>query len=251
MAPENPLIQRYLAAAVAEGLYRNPRNLGFYLKNLFSGISLQGRTALEIGGGSGLVSFYMRCAGAAEVICLEPEAAGSTSGATGMFKRLSDRLNIDQVSLENTTFQEYEPEGQVYDIIVLHNSINHLDEDACVALRRDPEAKQRYRSIFEKLGRPSGTGAKLVITDCGRLNAFAMLKIRNPIVSSIEWHKHQEPAYWAELLTEVGFENPRIRWPSFNTLRTAGDILLGNRVASFFLTSHFILTMTKRGKPFP
>ena len=50
------------------------------LEDLFDGVDLSGKRMLDIGGGSGIYSFYAACAGAREVICLEPEAAGSMSG---------------------------------------------------------------------------------------------------------------------------------------------------------------------------
>ena len=55
----------------------------------------------------------------------------------------------------------------------------------------------------------------------------------------------QAPEVWAGLLTEAGFSSPRIRWSSFYQFRRPGRLLLGNRLAAYFLQSHFCLTMVK------
>jgi hypothetical protein len=239
------LLEKYFSCVSEEGVYPNRRNLEFYLRFLFDGIPLAGMSVLEVGGGAGTLSFYAGCAGATRVVCLEPEAAGSSTGVARKFRRISERLGLRQVRLEPTLFQSFEPDGETYDVIVLHNSVNHLDEEACIALQHDPAARARYRVIFEKMGRLANGGAHLLLADCSRYNFFSVLRVKHPFTPEIEWHKHQSPRLWAALLSEAGFGRPRIRWASFNTLRTPGRILLGNRIASFFLTSHFCLTMIK------
>jgi len=98
--------------------------------------------------------------------------------------------------------------------------------------------------IFEKLAALAAPGAKLIAVDCSRKNVFARAG-KNPLAPTIEWEKHQPPDLWADLLEQAGFENPRIRWLTFNTLRSVGRLLLGNRVAAHFLVSAFSLTMTR------
>ena len=80
---------------------------------------------------------------------------------------------------------------------------------------------------------------------CSRRNFFALVGIRNPVAPDIEWHKHQAPEVWAELLGGAGFSKPRTRWSSFYQLRRPGRSLLGHRLAAYFLQSHFCLTMEK------
>lgn len=106
-------------------------------------------------------------------------------------------------------------------------------------------ARATYLSLFRKLARLAKPGAKLIVCDCARRNLFADLGLRNPIVPKIEWHKHQSPELWARLLASAGFANPKIRWTSFNTFRRSGQLLLGNRVAAYCLTSTFCLSMER------
>ena len=222
-----------------EGIVKN------HLNTLFDGVDFQNKSFLDIGGGSGLHSFYAACKGAKEVVCLEPEAEGSNSGVNERFQKVNSLLKLKNVILESQTIQAFEPGNRTFDIILLHNSINHIDETACINLLNDDNSKSIYSNIFSKISVLSVTGAKIIICDCSRYNFFALLRIRNPFVSTIEWHKHQAPEIWAQLLSNVGFVKPKISWSSFNTLGRLGKVISGNKLMSYFLMSHFCLTMEK------
>lgn len=238
-------IDRYFAAVREEGLHPRIGNLNFYMRYLFDSIDLAGSNLLDIGGGVGLASFYAGASGAARVVCLEPEMDGSGADATGAFGRLAAGTGLRNVRLVQVPFQDFEPGSELFDVVLMDNSINHLDEAACMTLRHNPAARERYRRLFGKISRLARKDGILIITDCSRYNAFAMLGLRSPFARNIDWRKHQSPRTWAALLTEVGFSHPEIRWSSFNSLRRPGSLLLGNRPAAFFLTSHFRLTMRK------
>ena len=143
-----PDLEDYFSAVIREGLYPNRGNLQFHLETLFKNVVLKNRRVLDIGGGSGLHSFYTACMGAQEVLCLEPETEGSRSGIGAKFRRLGEILGCDYVKFEPVTFQAFEPAGKQFDIILLHNSINHLDETACISLVNDEASRAIYLSIF-------------------------------------------------------------------------------------------------------
>ncbi len=137
---KNELVDKYFVLVDQEGLYSSQYNLRFYLNYLFKNISFNKKTMLDIGGGAGLFSFYAACLGANEVICLEPEAAGSRSGMVEKFKKLQSGLQtLVQVKLVSTTIQNFNPNDRKFDIILLHNSINHIDEEACIKLQYDSQ----------------------------------------------------------------------------------------------------------------
>lgn len=221
-------------------------NLRFYVNYLFDGIDFRGKTMLDVGGGDGTFSFYAACAGAEKVICLEPEVAGSATGMNAAFKRTASFLDQAKVQLLPNQLLDYESDDGSFDILLLHASINHLDEGACIRLGRDSKAQSSYEQLFRKLARLARPGARLVVVDCAQRNLFGDLHITNPFVPMIEWHKHQSPKVWASLLAKNGFVSPNIRWSSFNTLRTCGRLLLGNRIAAYCLTSTFRLTMERQ-----
>ncbi len=236
-------IDLYLDAVITEGLYPSRGKLRFEMDRLLGGIDFKNRRVLDIGGGFGLYSFYAACRGAGKVVCLEPEADGSSSGATDKFHRLERLLGYDNVELRPVALQALELEGETFDVILLHHSINHLDETACINLLEESKSRAVYEEICSTIYSLSNRAAKLIVCDCSRYNFFALLGIRNPFAPTIEWHKHQAPEVWASLLGEAGFVNPGIRWSSFGELRNWGRVLIGNRMMAYLLTSHFCLTM--------
>lgn len=236
----------YFSLVEAEWPQTNIANLRFSLETLFEGVTLGGSRVLDVGAGDGRQSFYAASAGAVRVVALEPEAAGSSGGVRAKFESIANRLGDESVEVRSDTFQDYEPGGERFDVILLNAAVNHLDEEACTSLHRDSGARDTYRQLFAKLADMSVDGSKLVVADCARRNLFAQLPVRNPLAPTIEWEKHQQPRLWCELLTEAGFADPHLRWTSLNTLRTPGRVLTGNRVAAWFLGSTFRLTMTRR-----
>jgi hypothetical protein len=149
------------------------------------------------------------------------------------------------VRLETRTIQAFDAGERKYDIILLHNSINHLDEAACIDLKENSNSRAIYKGIFAKISSFGVAGTELIISDCSRYNFFHLLGVKNPFAPHIEWHKHQSPMLWVRLLEQVGFRNPEVTWVCPDQLRSPGQALLGNQVMSFFLGSYFLLRMEK------
>ena len=239
------LIHEYFSTVVREGLFPSEGNLKFHLTTLFNGIVFENKRFLDIGGGSGIYSFYASFMGAREAVCLEPEIEGSSSSESKNFKKLQNLLRRPHVKFEPTTFQAFSGDRKKFDIILLHNSVNHLDETACINLLKDGKCREIYKELFSKMSSLADDGAKLIICDCSRYNFFGLLNVKNPFAPSIEWDKHHAPEIWAELLSEVGFCKPKIRWTSFNRLGSLGELFFGNKYLSYFLQSHYCLMMEK------
>ena len=226
-------------------MYSNATKLRFHMNAIFDGTEFSDKKVLDIGGGKGLYTFYSAARGAETVICLEPEGDGSNDGVHKLFQDVNQTLGLDSVQLHTKTLQQFTPGERLFDVILLHNSINHLDEDACVVLKRDAPARAIYLDLFRRIYDMAAPGARLIVCDCSRYNFWALFKLRNPFAPSIEWEKHQSPKLWSRLLKEAGFVKPTIRWSTFNRLGKAGRLLLGNKVMAYFLRSHFCLTMHK------
>jgi len=218
--------------------------LKFHLNFLFKEIDFKGKNVLDIGGGIGIHSFYAACMGAKRVINLEPELAGSSTELKEKFNSINSELALNNVSFVQETFQEYKP-SDIFDIVILHNSINHLNEDMCIKLKEDKTAQEEYKKYFHKLFQMTNLGAKLIICDCSNKNFFNLVGLENPFASTIEWEKHQSPEVWAKLLEECGFRKEKIRWSSQNRLGVVGNLLMGNRFISYFIASHFCLWMKR------
>jgi SAM-dependent methyltransferase len=243
---KNEIVEEYYRYAIKERLFS--KRIKYYMERLFQGLPFEGKRVLDIGGGTGVFSFYAASMGAKRVVCLEPEADGSTSGVTQRFKDIQATLKYEaEIEQCATTIQAFNDNRGKFDVILSHNSINHLDEDACINLMSNPVATETYRAIFKKLGDLAEKGATLVVADSARKNLWDLLHLTNPFVPTIEWEKHAHPKDWAALLAEGGFGNPQIRWLAFTRLGHAGQAILGNEVASYFLDSFFCLTMKKQG----
>jgi SAM-dependent methyltransferase len=242
----NNKMDNFLSIMIVNGAFSSISNLKFRLEQIFKNIDFKGKNVLEIGGGYGLFGFYASIKGAYYVVNIEPQGAGSASGVSKKFNTLRDALGIYNVELQPSTFQDYDPLNKKFDIILLYNSINHLNEKACVDLRTNTKSLIVYKNLFEKIDSLSTTNAKIIICDCSNKNLFPLLRLKNPFNKSIEWHKHQSPNVWSKLLNESGFSNHKISWTTFNRFGKFGNVLLGNKYVSYFLTSHFCLKMDKK-----
>lgn len=243
-------VEKFLDVVIEENLFKakffsSKEKLRFNLENLFQGIDLTGKRILDIGGGYGMHSFYAACMGADEVICLEPAIEGSSKSTIKNFQKIQNRLGIDKVKLKTVTFQEFEHDGKLFDLILSHYSINHLDESACITLLKNEDSQKIYANIAAELCSIVKPGAMIIVCDCSNQNFFAHIGKKNPFAPTISWHLHHPPGVWIELLEDVGFSNPEVKWTSFGEFRAIGKLLLGYKPISYFLNSHFCLRMTK------
>src|ERR1700716_2476731 len=73
-------IDRYLRALHGLGVISDERTARPFLADFFRNVDFTGRRVLDIGGGEGIYRFYAAGMGARGVVCLQPDAAGSSSG---------------------------------------------------------------------------------------------------------------------------------------------------------------------------
>jgi SAM-dependent methyltransferase len=241
---EIDMVDQYLRTIQEMGLVVSAGTARAHFEAFFDGVDFDNKRVLDIGGGTGVYSFYAASRGAREVVCMEPEAAGSSAGDARTFERIRSKLPEIPVTRDTSTIQEY-PVGEPFDVVFMHASINHIDEESCIHLLEDRRAWENYERHFARIASHLRRGGKLVISDCGPRNFFQLLGLKNPLCPSIEWRKHQPPEAWVRLLSSVGFRNPRIRWEGLYGLGRPGRVLLSNRPAAYFLKSTFYLDMEK------
>ncbi|MGJ9421488.1 class I SAM-dependent methyltransferase [Aeromicrobium sp. CF3.5] len=212
-----------------------------YLDLVFEGVPLAGQSMLDVGGGDGRLSFYAAARGAGKVVCLDPAADGSSPGIDEQFTTLATHVggNVNRLT---ERFQEHDPGHELYDVVLVHNAINHLDESACAALPDDSGAISSYREIFASLRSLLRTGGHIIVADCAKRNMWGDLRIGNVFAPTIEWHIHQQPEVWDRLMTQAGFAPGRTRWDAPSKLRRPGQMVLGNKIGAYVTNSHFILT---------
>ncbi|MCX6360329.1 MAG: class I SAM-dependent methyltransferase [Armatimonadetes bacterium] len=235
----------FLASAEKLGMWSTARRLGHYGSSLYADVPLRGKRMLDIGGGNGVFSLYAAASGAARVICLEPETDGSSAGMRETFSRVALDIGAPNVEMRPCFMEEFSAEPSSFDVVLIHNSINHFDEPACIAFQKDPAARAKYRSMFETIDHWLAPGGHLLLADCSSRSLYSALGVRNPFMPDIEWHKHQPPEAWEGLLNQLGYSRCCLRWTSPNTFGKLGVALLSNRLGGYVTLGHFRLHMVK------
>lgn len=85
----------------------------------------------------------------------------------------------------------------------------------------------------------------VIIADCSSRNFFRKLGIKNPVAPTIEWHKHQPPEVWLSLMRPAGLVEQSTVWIVPARFGDIGQVLLGNRLGAYFLSSYFRIIATK------
>lgn len=234
---------RYFGCVSARGGWSTERRLRYYCSWLFAGVNVRDRRILDVGGGSGVFALYAASFGAKTAVCLEPELEGSTTGSRESFNDLAAELGLKNAKLIPTTLQNYSGAEGPFDIILLHNSINHVDEEACIHLAEGGIYRERYLAIARRIAGMAAPGCKLIICDCNRRNFFHdVFGCRSPFAPTIEWEKHQEPEVWIGIFKSVGFKKRSLKWTAYGRLGAWGAPLR-LRIIQYFLLSHFKLTL--------
>src|SRR5690348_5307148 len=228
------------------GVWNHGFDFARFARQLFRDIDFRNRTMLEIGCGKGMLCLWAAMHGARHVVGLEPLAEGcyDSSECHQAFQSMARQLDLPQARILPTTVQDFDCPANYFDVVLSVASINHVDEKSCVALGKSTGAEKEYQKIFRNIARMMKPGAKLIIMDAGRRNFFGDLGMRNPMSPHIEWFKHRQPEYWAQLLADSGFGQADIRWSSGKLLRYAGIGTLPQAL-SYFGQSIFRLELTR------
>lgn len=233
-------------AVVGAGLWPSLKRLDHRARHLFGENEVSGRDVLEIGCGNGAYLIWCWANGARRCVGLEPEADGSTVGASAVFEEAIRAFACgEEVGLSRRRLEDLSPsQGYQFDVALLYNVVNHLDEDACARLAEDRDSVEKYVALFRHIGELLRPGGVLIIADCGRSNLFADCGLRNPLAANIEWKKHQNPAVWRAVLGEAGFGVLALRWYRLYPFRGLGR-LLANRLVAYLTYSHFVMEFRK------
>ena len=228
-------------------LYKKSRlkNLSYYLSDiLFKNIDLKDKVVLDIGAGNGVYSFYALAKGAKKLVCIEPEFEGSRSNYISSLKKFRKFLNRENdVIISTDTFQNFESEMK-FDIVLMHYSVNHIDEENCIILESSKKSQKIYHNYFQKIYNSMSNDGDLIITDTSKYNFFNFFGMKNPFVPTIEWEKHQSPYVWSKYLKKVKFSTQKIQWTGPMKLRKL-HFILNNAIFLYLTTSLFRLHMKK------
>ena len=203
-----------------------------YLLWLSKNINLKNKKVLDVGGGSGLISYFSFSQGADKVINLEPFSSGS---------REHKKIKSNLVELVEKSFQDFESKDK-FDVIFFHDSINHIDENKFLDLHVNQENYDHYVKLISKINSICSKNCDIIVSDCSRYNFFQFLGLRSPFAPSIGWKYHQSTKIVNKLFNDAGFEKISVRWSPLKRLGRMGYIIsfFGAPVAYFF-QSHYVI----------
>jgi len=243
----NSIEKKYYQYIKDNNLYKKSRfkNLSYYLSDiLFKNIDLKNKVVLDIGAGNGVYSFYALAKGAKKLVCIEPEFEGSRSNYISSLKKFRKFLNReDDVIISTDTFQNFESDLK-FDVVLMHYSVNHIDEENCITLESSKKSQEIYHNYFQRIYHSMSQDGDLIITDTSKYNFFNFLCMKNPFVPTIEWEKHQSPYVWSKYLKKVKFSNQNIQWTAPMKLKKL-HFILNNVIFLYMTTSLFRLHMKK------
>lgn len=218
--------------------YRSARRYRWRSEHLFQGLPLRGARVLDVGCGPGAFTIWPALNDAAYVLGIEPEIDGATSGTLGTLMHIVADCGVaDRVDARAARLEELSESDGPFDVVVTHNVINHLDEDAVRRLPGDSAASRRYSDVFAHIASLMAPGGVLIVADCARSNAWGKRGIATPLTRGIEWQKHLDPQDWLELLLGSGYELLDLRWSYLYPLRR----ITANRFVQYWTSSHFVL----------
>lgn len=217
------------------------KRMYIYLNWCFKRVNFKDQNVLDIGGGNGIFSYYSKYKGAKEVINLEPFSDGSTFFDFSKQKSKS-QLNI---TVKKITLQDFKTDEK-FGVIILHDSINHLNESIFENIHKSEKAYDDYRIIINKIISLLSPNGQILVTDCSQRNFWGDLGIKNPFAPSIEWNLHQRPN-----LVKSFFEDDKfsfvLRWSPFKRFGWFGRVLsLLGSIPSYFMQSHFNLLIKRK-----
>ena len=218
-----------------------PYGYSFYFKNyIFNGISLENKTILDLGGGNGIASFFaLYSTSSCSAWIVDPIAEGSNQLMTDQYNILKDKIDPARIHFHRDLIDTLN-EPEYFDIILMHNSINHIGEDiieeALVNEEKHKEYVERIKEITDRLKK----GGTIIVADCARRNFWGDLGLNSPVAPSIEWNLHCQPNVWQKMIEEAGSVHISSNRTARRELGIFGKILLANRPCSYMLDSHFV-----------
>ena len=216
--------QKFLDLGRRAGFWRRGVDFPRLARQIFGTDDLRGRSLLEIGCGKGVFCLWAAMHGAVRTVGLEPMSDGfyDEGDFQHTFMSLASELGVEGVSMETCTLQQYAGAEASFDYVLSVASINHLDEPACIDLHTNGASRQKYIEVFTALRRLMKSGGELVILDSSRRNLFGDMGMKSPFQPQIEWHKHQLPEVWVDILAVAGFGQAEVTWLGNRALRYLG-----------------------------
>jgi hypothetical protein len=215
----------------------------YFRGQIFKGIDLNSKRLLDIGGGNGLASIWSLIQGGCkEAIVLDPFDSGSNSHMFQQYQKMKQVSGVgDRLQLHNGTLQNFGFNKGIFDIVLMHNSINHINEEMIPLLKFSKKAQNIFIEEFKLIRSRMTSNAILIVSDCSNRNFFGDMGIKNPIAPTINWAIHQSPTVWSSIIKSSRFKHVRTVWTTRRELGRFGHFILGNKVGAYLTNSHFVM----------
>jgi SAM-dependent methyltransferase len=220
--------------------FKTPDRFARRCEFLFRGIPLKGLNVLDVGCGTGAFAIWAGLNGARRVLGIEPESDGSTAGTFSHFQESVAAVGLSAVvDAKQKYLSELSPSDGPFDLVIMYQMINHLDEAATVDLHRNPASVSRFVDSLTHLRSLMSEGGIVIVADCDRRNFWHDIGLRNPLMPTIEWEKHQPPHVWADVFSKSGFIHTETTWSPMYPLGRITE----NWPLHYFTISHFCMRL--------
>ena len=230
---------------LSEDGHDNVPGYNYQKSQMFRGIDLKGKRLLDIGSGRGLTAIWALEQGCEFVSSMEPEEAGSRNGMIDLQRDRFNACGHSNYKFLTCTFQEFDNQGDTFDVIVSNASINHIHESQKNAMK-DAETYGIFVDIAKRIHALLNPGGVAVVTDACRNSAFGIAKslgLPNRFClgrKTIDPLIHQDGSVWKRIFRDAGFSRIELSYPIPYRLRLL-EPALNNAFVNFFLMSRFIL----------
>jgi len=216
--------------------YKSPARYVARAKFVFETLELKDKRVLDVGCGKGGLVAWAALQGAGFALGLEPEEDGVVAGSYATLEKVISTLSLDTVEISRSTLDAY-PFSERFDIVILYNVINHLNEHAVVDLHSNPHSHNIFLGIARKIRSVTAANGIVILADAARSNLWGDLGVKSPFARTLQWRKHQNPSTWRALFESIGFRTLDLRWSQHYLLKKWSS----NFLMRYMTSSHFVM----------
>ena len=205
--------------------------------DLHSG-SLEGKELLDFGCGTGLFSLYAILIGEAKSVLSidEFEGRGSSEKNCDRLQLILRRFKLtNKIHLVKANGMTYDFKDRQFDIIYFSYVLHHLFP------KSDRDDRNVITSFLKKMKRLLKPRGSIIIREVMRRNFTEHFPPRIKIFP-VRWETKRNDTEWKDLLYKAGFTHVVSRfYVPYYLHYFPFNLLLSNKLASYFLTSRYVL----------